>query len=1227
LTGHRYSQTAEALAAISDEGLFERLATAVLRAAKPELYGNLTHPGINPDGRTIKGPLDGVSFVAGAHPRHLVAVHHTITTSDGLKAKWLRDPQTIKPRKRSRSVAYPGDLIKTIAIVKEERATTPDMHATLALTTTTEPREDVTRGAAALAHTHNIDLDVWTRERIAHFLDTTPSGQWLRREFLGLEQQRLSIELLRELSDRNRQLHTPQLDERTIVLRPSLRTIPTELARPLAFLLGESGYGKTTASLGLLAEHVRAGGIGLILTADIVASSLTADLAVDNALRQLLPNLAIGSGSEALAFSSNVGPLLLIIEDVNRASDTAALIERLLRWGSSTPASDARLECGWQVVCPLWPQLLNRLSEPTRKLVEAASTTIGPFTGPEAIAAIERRAALSGRTISPLEVSASAVALGYDPLLIALYDLDETPDAGSAVHQYVAGCTSRCALAGGTLVAQDYQVALRTLSTRMLREKTLDPSWDTVLQWTRDSGELSALRGLVKQGELIRLSSIHSDARLVFRHDRVRLWLLVNSAVTLFRQNEMRDDVFGEPFFAEVIGRALSDPTLPTAWAEAARTNSPLSLFFALQSFREPSAPIHLATIEAIENWLSAAGAHDRASQSVAWAALGVLAETDSSLVLGIVDKFQRRGWAEILARFRNGDLRAGLRLCRAVDPGSNAPWRDGQIKHVLMRFRVEMVEGLRSVLGQASTSEDDRVGALRFAGHTADSTLDEAIAESWSHDSARKDRLPDYLWAAANCFSGEDNQVLDSICDEWAGLSDEKDQHGMSARNVVAAYELRFAFQRILPDAAVRYFIGRAHQPELRWNITHMLDGVDHPDAVAFIAEEMASRARETEGSGGFWPFMSAVTDQWTRRKETGMPMSAASKNRLYAVWSDPTGDRHLRQQAFRIWAAGADRADMSRVRDDDQVHFLKDDILRFRLRLGDRTAIPLMVARLREDHRDYWLQYGRYLWSDELTSVLDERLAWHALSSWDGSPNNSDWIEAEMLTRLPAEVSEVLLAKHWTRLQYSPEFLQAALFASTSTTRELVRQTMEVCPHKKRMFQFVNHHFGVNTSGHPGVTRLEQLEGLLPYLDLIDEMAVYDFWTLCNRRGWIPFRQQHLDARLGEWRKRTAIDDETLFAALDDENSRAHPHWMDHHIETWLGQARSLGDIFSVIERWLRKQKGSTTAMELVAAAIAHFGDRSDVDVLKSGNDGSREAAEIISDTRFAVALRTTS
>ncbi len=62
-TGH----TAQKLAQVTDEGLFEMLATAILRDSERE-YRSLVHPGVNAGGKTVKAPLDGISFIPGAQP-------------------------------------------------------------------------------------------------------------------------------------------------------------------------------------------------------------------------------------------------------------------------------------------------------------------------------------------------------------------------------------------------------------------------------------------------------------------------------------------------------------------------------------------------------------------------------------------------------------------------------------------------------------------------------------------------------------------------------------------------------------------------------------------------------------------------------------------------------------------------------------------------------------------------------------------------------------------------------------------------------------------------------------------------------------------------------------------------------------------------------------------------------------------------------------------------------
>lgn len=1221
-------QTASKLSAITDEGLFERLATAVLRQATPDLYANLTQPGVNANGKTIKGPVDGISFVPGACPRHMIAAHHTSGSRTKLKRKWLHDPSTVKPQEGTRSTTPAGDLIKTIAIANEEREENPDIRVTLALTTNDEPTEDVTREVEAVAHANGIVLDIWSRERLAHYLDNDSNGQWLRQKYLGIAQRRLSTELLRHISQLSLQAHCPPAKEDALIDRECSQTMVRDLARPVGFLVGESGCGKTIASYRLLASYVQSGRCGMVLTHDLLSAAFTIDQAIDSALRRLHPLLEANSGVEARALCSVEEPLLIVVEDINNSGEAVALMERLAGWApTNEPGTDAG-GLTWRIICPVWPQLLAGLRDETRKRVESLAVSLGPFTQPDARNAIERRAALAGVAILPLDVDATAEALGYDPLLIALYDLDAMPDAHKVIGQFISSSTGRLASTSGTYVAQDYRTALQDLAVKMLQRRTLDPTWDDVCEWLRDPTDRQAFRELMKHAEIIRVIATDNGSRLAFRHDRVRLWLLVDGALAALRSGQMDDAVFSEPFFAEIIGCALSEPSLPASLAVRAGNASPLALFYALKSFREPTAPIHHATIAAIEQWLSDAKVHGRAVQTLRWTALHVLSETDSSLVIRIVERFRDKGWSEILAKLRHGDLGAGLRLCRSVEPGSNAPWRDRQIAHTLARYGDTFVNELDRLLSGRETNEADRVGALRLAGHVGRTSLSGAIAQCWALDPVRHEHLADYLWAAAQCGGGNTESLLGPLCDAWAALSDEKGAHGSSPRNSLASHDVQWAFSRALPESAMRYFIRRAAQEELRWPIAFMMHGVDHADAVEFIVRELAATARRIEDTERFSSFPESVVQHWERKQRDGKPMSPDSMHRLQELWGDQTNDKHLRQQSFRIWAATSHPAQIALLRAVTGADVLKDDVLRARLERGDKAAIPEFIVRIGVSDRDYWWQFGRTIWSEELTAALDNALARRALQAerkW-GATYASDWITSELVMRQRLLVAENLLIKHWAHLKYSPNFVQAALYVSTPVLRQFVRQAVDDCPNPAQMFEFIDMHFGVRTFGHPGITRIEQLDGLIPYLDYINDSGIYAFWGLCNERGWINMRRTQLDGRLGQWRKNAGLDDETLMMELDEELKRDH-HWLDHWVEWRMKDGRSRDAILDVVDIWLKRHKGNVAAMEVAAAVITHAGTRCDVDRLAVGSDESEEAAAIVTDTRFAVARRTLS
>lgn len=1226
----RHNETLRALSEITDTGLFESLATAVLRRAKPELYGNMTQPGVNAEGKTVKSPLDGVSFVPGADPPHMVAVHHTICLQKQLREKWLHDPSTVAPRKGSKPAAPAGDTVKTAAIAIEERSKSPALNVTLALTTNKEPLQEVTRDSERLARIQGVVLDIWAGSRIADYLDRTPDGQGIRKQYLGIEQERLSPDLLRELSRASLEAHQPRAQVSDQVTRDDVLSAIEGLAKPVGFLIGESGFGKSVASHQYLGRHIERGGCGIFLTHDVLASSQTLDQALDSALRQLHPVLSHGSGAEARSLCSPDSPFYIVVEDVSRSGHSAHLIERLAGWAANQRKSASSAD--WRLICPVWPELLSALGDETRKQVEPLVARIGPFAPEDARRAILTRAALEGAQVSAMDADILAERLGYDPLLIALSGLGSNTPPERVVAIFVDGSTGRLAASAGTRAACDYVLTLRSLAGEMLARSRIDPAWSDVRAWFIGSqDEINALRELARHGEIVRLEGFAEDARLRFRHDRVRKWLLVDAATNALREQSLDEAILAEPFFADVLGTALADPSTPPSASERARVLNPLALFHALHSFREPSAPVHHETLAAIERWLADEVSHSRARRSLRYAALHTLSTTQSSRVVPLLRHFRDRPWTAWVAGLRNGDLRSGVNLCCSLEPGTGAGWRDRAIEHAKTHFGLALVTELSAFLKRLYLTRAESIGALRLAGHLGVVSLAEAIAARWDSDAERAEHLDDYLWAVAQCGGDRTEQLLSAVCDAWSRLPAESQQDGLlSSRDGLAAHHVAWAFWKSLPERALGYFIDRATRDDLRGPIAEMLHGVDHPDAVAFIATELAAYTRGLEGTDSFVPFISTVCDHWRRRQqERSRPMSQRSRAHLRDLWADEANDRHLRRQSFGIWAATSHPDDLSILRTEGAMDSLQDEILRARVERGDQTAIPQLIDRIRTDEKGYWWHIAREIWSEELTATLDAQLTLRggrASPDW-GDRGDCDWIMSELLTRLEPPVAEHLLCKHWGHLRFSRRYVQAALFTATPRLLALVAETVRECPSPSSLFEHIDWLFGIRSVGHPGVTRIEQLEGLTPYLEEIDGRAIHAFWEACNERGWLKLRLEHLDSRLsGKWRAVSGLDDGDLFAELDRQLTHDRRQWLDFWVERHIGNGRSIDSILDIVRRWLASHK-NPKALEVAASIVIHVSGRDNVDLLNEGSDQSRLAVEIIEDTRFAVFRRTLS
>ena len=233
-------------------------------------------------------------------------------------------------------------MIKAAELFQEEKQRREHLVATLVLTTNQPPSQDLYRDTHAFGASQGLAIDIWSVSRLADFLDNDPSGQWLRQQYFGIDQQRLSRELLAELSRNSLEHGRPKGEPSTLVARDLDRAIGRSLQTNFLFVIAESGLGKSVACFKRPNEHVASGGFGLILPHYIVATSLSIREAIGAALRQLHPQLAFGAEIDALAFCSSERPLLLVVKRLRGQRMTAsqnAMIDVV-----PVPVADVRVE-------------------------------------------------------------------------------------------------------------------------------------------------------------------------------------------------------------------------------------------------------------------------------------------------------------------------------------------------------------------------------------------------------------------------------------------------------------------------------------------------------------------------------------------------------------------------------------------------------------------------------------------------------------------------------------------------------------------------------------------------------------------------------------------------------------------------------------------------------------------------------------------------------------------
>ena len=213
-----------------------------------------------------------------------------------------------------------------------------------------------------------LDVAFLEQSRLRDFLDTTPLGQWLRLEHLGIEADLLSRPLLQTLCGKNLESYLAEVlltAADTIIhtrAAESAAQVVNELAPTLFFLAGPSGAGKSVAALQVLQHHATAGGIALWIPPHVAEHAISISYVIDTVFASLHPRLSQTAGYDALGFARADHPLLLVIDDLNRSANPEQLIAKLFGWSAAASrfeAGAAPSSSAIRLLCPIWDSYLE----------------------------------------------------------------------------------------------------------------------------------------------------------------------------------------------------------------------------------------------------------------------------------------------------------------------------------------------------------------------------------------------------------------------------------------------------------------------------------------------------------------------------------------------------------------------------------------------------------------------------------------------------------------------------------------------------------------------------------------------------------------------------------------------------------------------------------------------------------------------------------------------------
>lgn len=1213
--------TAEHLQSMTDRSKFEQLAGAILSIKFPEL-SNLIVGGINAKGETTKGPLDAFAKVK---TDQYAFIEYT-TDDSNLEKKWLHDSsvpvRASKANPKGVSTAPDGDLIKAAKYFKAILIVEPTAKLDIYLVTNQQVDDDLWLAVMAAATDLNVSAIIIPLTTLSQFLDTNPLGQYLRYKYLNITAELPSFSLLQTIAAKNQSAYkdenyiehgyVPRVQEE-LLLREHLSS-----GNLLTFLIADSGMGKTMVSANLMFFFTEAGNLAIRLDPKYIETSSDIVDALYNQLnfhhKQLVP------GKELLLACLANKKILVIVDDINRITDTRTAINKLISWQKPQEGN-----VPIQVLCPLWNRNYQFIDNKDRKKQYYASIFLGTYTETEAVNAVLQRQ----DEASPLtEIQAKAIArsLKNDPLLIGLYH-----DAKGTQKQTV-GDTTLNILKGFIddhlstieqdeqhLLAESWQ-ALIQLGAAMLSHYTLLPRLHDITTWL--SGEDAVI---IKTIALKRaLFYFDKEGSIVFRHDRVRDSILSYAlAAMLTRPPEYTQAqiILDDPYYSELTGQAIALAKPPVATVEHILSVLPLAVYTAL-TYLDPHGDYYTTIFELLEQWNKANPAAELKpleSYEISW----LLLFSDIPNLSKILKRIEREHFTP-LAKFRNGDFSGAVEHLShwvGIEPELNDVIRDEIFDHVRQKNYLT-VQNLTVANVGKNVPVPRLVAALYLlSGYWRSAATVVPVMQSWERDTANKElQFINVLWAVVNSFDNATLSELYAILEHWDHLPDEPENNdgffesGPKGKIMHKFGLIRWHFN----TEQITALISLAEQGRFVDLVDVLLSHMDHPLAIDYIVRSIGKTKRLYPGS----MYDSEQPDNRWQADRTGRPLSAESKQLLYNIWTTEHELLEDRKVAFRFWCDSSSPEDklpvLVNIKREDEMYL---SVVYERCRLGDKDTLTDIVAQL--PSRPWHLRFVKFIWSKQ----ANEAVVTYLLSVDDQQIKTKeiDFLLGDLINSLGRDDASLLLQACWDKYSSYAPVVQQAFYIASPQSLAMAAKVIDVVEDPSGFFKYIGlvmHRHQFPQNGEP--LSIAQLEGLCPYFNFIDEHTLNGLALNANaqHRQWML---SYIFPLLNEKDKQHLQPSDTDLLAELKGFITDHPYHV--RLDRWLDELPerkcNLERLTKVLEDFIAVEH-SFNGLLIVGRCVEKKGRRPDIQLLERYSVSPQTLSDpqsIIDDFKYSI------